>query len=198
VEIKNYVNHKPVVSISSPSNNALVMDNITIEWTATDQNTEDILTISIFHSKDTKTWEPIEEGIANMGSTIWDTASVEDGSYYIKVVASDGNGNDGSKVVGPIVIENVQEIKDIEPVSGGEEVDEQGSNSIILITVISILILILLAIIVIALLMMIKLNKKDQAPLPTVPIKDAPYKSVLSGSTKRDPFGESTIDDLFK
>lgn len=200
VEIKNYVDHKPIVTISNPATGAMVMGNITIEWTATDANTEDSILISILYSTDGNTFEAIVEDMENSGSYTWDTTTVSDGDYFIKVVGNDGNGNDGVKMVGTFLIENYQEDKNPGPSTNQDNDNkEEGSMMPVLVGSIVALVLVLVGIIVGVVLFL--RSKKDDTiskPLPSAPPTQPKNQPVSSGPVSEDPFGNNTVDDMFK
>ncbi|MDI6791353.1 MAG: Ig-like domain-containing protein [bacterium] len=69
---------------------------ITISWTATDTD-GDKLTVDIAYSSDGgTTWKTIAAGVANTTSYYWDTTSLPDGNYQIRITADDGDTASGT------------------------------------------------------------------------------------------------------
>lgn len=90
-----------------------------IAWTAADANRDRLCFDLLFRGEDEQTWKPLleEEGQTKF---IWDTESVPDGTYRVKVVASDAASQPpalaktGEKVSDPFVIDNTPpSVKDI-------------------------------------------------------------------------------------
>ncbi|UCE75211.1 MAG: Ig-like domain-containing protein [Methanomassiliicoccales archaeon] len=91
-------NHAPDVTVSSPSGDN-ADDSFTIQWSATDIDEEDTLTISLYYDNDkdeSNGMTLIESGLDNTGSYDWDTSEIKEGSYYIYVKADDSLLNAGS------------------------------------------------------------------------------------------------------
>ncbi len=106
----------------------------TFVWTARDLNTDqlrfDVLyrLESAIAADDDDTWRPLK---SQTGATIftWDTTSVPDGSYVVRVVASDGISNapnemlTGTRDTGPVMIDNTPPRIVVEgPPAGGADV----------------------------------------------------------------------------
>lgn len=85
-------NHEPVVTVSSPNNNE-VDESVIIAWSASDID-EDFISISIYYDTDTDDTSGltlIKSSLSNSGSYEWDTSDIDNGDYYIYVVAYDGD-----------------------------------------------------------------------------------------------------------
>jgi hypothetical protein len=90
-------NHEPVVLVSSPNNDE-VDESVIIAWSATDSD-DDLITISLYYDTDTDDTSGltlIKSSLSNSGSYEWDTSDIDDGDYYICVMASDGDLEAGS------------------------------------------------------------------------------------------------------
>ncbi|MGA1849094.1 MAG: hypothetical protein ACMUHB_07115 [Thermoplasmatota archaeon] len=70
-----------------------VMGDLDLKWSASDPQDGTALTIDLEYSQTGATWDKLAEGLSNTGSFKWDTTTVEDGKYYIRVLAKDSDGN---------------------------------------------------------------------------------------------------------
>jgi hypothetical protein len=85
-------NHMPEITASSPNNDE-VDTSVFIAWSATDSD-DDIVSISLYYDTDTNDLNGmslIKSSLSNSGSYEWDTSEIDNGDYYIYVVASDGD-----------------------------------------------------------------------------------------------------------
>ncbi len=89
------VNQIPTVEVTQPAQvDARANENYTITWTASDPDDEE-MTISLYRDSDTNPYNgifPIEKNLPNTGSYLWDLSEIENGSYYILVLAEDSRG----------------------------------------------------------------------------------------------------------
>ena len=83
-------NSAPTVSITYPSGGEIVSGTLNIQYNASDID-GDSLSVDLKISSDSVNWDEIVSNSLNIGYYYWDTASVPDGVYRIKVVASDGS-----------------------------------------------------------------------------------------------------------
>ena len=94
-------NHPPEIALSSPIGGETWTGIRDVTWNATDQDEDDIPSISAYYSGDSgSTWTKLVENSENDGSYSWDTTGVPNKSTYrIRVVASDGEltASDGSE-----------------------------------------------------------------------------------------------------
>jgi hypothetical protein len=77
----------------SPINVKKAMGNISLVWDASDPQDVTSLDIDIIYSRPGQAWETLVEGVPNIGSYLWDTNTVEDNKYLIRVIAEDSDGN---------------------------------------------------------------------------------------------------------
>jgi len=70
-----------------------IMGDLDIKWSAYDDQDGTSLTIDLEYSQPGTGWEKLAEGISNTGSYSWDTTGVEDGQYFIRILAADTDGN---------------------------------------------------------------------------------------------------------
>ncbi len=84
---------------------------IAIRWKATDPNKDKLIYELYFKGEGEKRWKLLEEEIAK-AEYVWKTEGVPDGSYYVKLVASDSPVNvparklEAIKVSAPVVVDN--------------------------------------------------------------------------------------------
>jgi len=89
----------PEVTVVYPNGGETLTDEVLIEWTATDDFTDDLNgTINIEYSDDAgANWYEIASGLDNTGSILWNTTGLADGNdYLIQVSATDEFLNTGS------------------------------------------------------------------------------------------------------
>lgn len=94
----DHLNREPLVTLIYPKGGEELSGTVAIRWTASDPD-GDPLIIRIEYTSDPPpfcptcpppTWNQIAVGLENTGEYRWDTSSIPDGSYIIKVVVSDG------------------------------------------------------------------------------------------------------------
>ncbi|MGA1821959.1 MAG: hypothetical protein ACMUIG_05475 [Thermoplasmatota archaeon] len=96
---------RPLLDVEYPDDDDQVFGDVPIRWVAIDPD-EDTILISIFYSVDEENWIPIDENLPNTGIYDWDSNDVEDGIYYLKVVASDGNTKDMEYYISDVEVLN--------------------------------------------------------------------------------------------
>ena len=115
----------PEVSLFYPNGGEILSKVIPIAWNAVDNNDSNLDgSIAIFYSRDGKIWNIIAEGIENNGVYEWNSTSMEDGEYLIKVTATDDSGNEGKDVSDGIFI-----IDNTPPETICEVYGERGKNN---------------------------------------------------------------------
>ena len=83
----------------------------TVGWDGTDENGDDLSYDVWISGRDEENWRPLARGVTDTFLT-WDSRSVEDGWYRIRVVASDGAQNPGEetktgeRITDPFVVDN--------------------------------------------------------------------------------------------
>ncbi|RLF45843.1 MAG: hypothetical protein DRN17_01720 [Thermoplasmata archaeon] len=109
----------PSVSVVAPAQD-YVKGIFTIKWNASDNVDDDLNgSISLYLIKDNESTE-IASGLNNTGTYEWNTFSFDDGSYALKVVATDEAGNNGSNVSQPFILDNLPPAITIDQPRGGE------------------------------------------------------------------------------
>ena len=86
-------NAAPLVSIDFPTGGEVITGNLQINWTATDPDGDGI-TVDVACRKGSGSWINIATDLPNSGSYTWDTTTVDDGSYRIRVLAKDTAENE--------------------------------------------------------------------------------------------------------
>lgn len=85
------INQKPTIELIQPNGGENWSENQKIKWNAEDENSKDRLTIKLEYSNDYgKSWTEIAKDLSNNGEYMWDTRSVENGKYLVKVEVNDG------------------------------------------------------------------------------------------------------------
>ncbi|MFD1294520.1 hypothetical protein ACFQ5N_11805 [Lutibacter holmesii] len=86
--ISNHVPFAPVL-VSPELNGTIQTATTTLEWTATDLDTEDTLTFDVYFGTDANPTTKVGD---NITATTFDVTTPTAPNYYWKVVAKDGNG----------------------------------------------------------------------------------------------------------
>jgi hypothetical protein len=83
---------KPVIVLNSPSPDQDITLGAVIEWTAADEDMEP-LTLDISYSKSGSDWKTITsktlQDLTYSGTHTWNTASLDDGTYTLRLILSD-------------------------------------------------------------------------------------------------------------
>ena len=64
----------------------------TIVWKADDENDDDLVYDVLYRREGETTWTPLRRGLAD-SILVWDTTTVPNGTYFVKIVASDSPSN---------------------------------------------------------------------------------------------------------
>ena len=93
-----YNNRPPNLMLLSPQGGETLNGTVKIKWVASDPDGEPLM-VTIQYTSDPPQycptcpppqWHPIVVGISNIGEYDWDTTTIPDGSYVIRVLVSDG------------------------------------------------------------------------------------------------------------
>jgi hypothetical protein len=117
-------NHVPEITVSSPNNDE-VDESVIIEWSASDID-DDFISISLYYDTDTDDSSGmtlIKSSLSNSGSYEWDTSDIDDGDYYIYILANDGDLEAGS-YSGKLTIAHAEDPND----NGGGNQDGTGPS----------------------------------------------------------------------
>ncbi|MGC9780046.1 MAG: S8 family serine peptidase [Candidatus Heimdallarchaeota archaeon] len=101
--IINNIEEQPVLSLLTPVGSGIYSGDITISWTGSDPDGDD-LTYSIY-IKSNDDWIRIFQDLTNT-NIIWDTTTVENGDYELKVEANDEIFTTSDQTDSPFIIEN--------------------------------------------------------------------------------------------
>lgn len=96
-------NTAPSLSITSPSG-GIVSGVLNITWSETETN-KDVVKVE-YSSDGGSTWTTIVASTADVGYYNWNTTSVADGSYKVRVTATDDAGNTGNATSASFTINN--------------------------------------------------------------------------------------------
>ncbi|MFQ6096502.1 MAG: SpoIVB peptidase S55 domain-containing protein, partial [Armatimonadota bacterium] len=103
-------NRKPKLDVQAPQEGAALSGKAELKWKAEDAD-KDKLLFAIYTSRDArKTWEPLKEDLEEPKYE-WDTTTVEDGRYAVRITASDELANPGAaqlaeEVADPVIVDN--------------------------------------------------------------------------------------------
>ncbi|MEM2636861.1 MAG: Ig-like domain-containing protein, partial [Candidatus Korarchaeota archaeon] len=110
-------NTPPSVAVNYPTTGATLSGIVTISWSASDDGSG-VNTIDLFYRNSSIEWTPIATGIPNSGSYNWDTTAVDDGEYWIRIVARDNAGNEAENTSGNFTISNIVYLMVTSPTGG--------------------------------------------------------------------------------
>jgi len=114
ITIDNNNNQPPTVSLNSPTSGSTVNKTITLNATAKDINGT-ILNVN-FEFNNGSGWSPIEQNPLNNGDYYyrdWNTELVDNGSYEIRVTATDNSTEDNHSITSNINVNNPLNINPI-------------------------------------------------------------------------------------
>ncbi|MFW3145278.1 MAG: Ser-Thr-rich GPI-anchored membrane family protein [Thermoplasmatota archaeon] len=192
--VKNYINHSPTATIDYPNLLDFLSGVATIRWTAEDENIEDVLTVTLYWSKDLTNYYDIAAAIGNTGSYDWDTTLLDDGEYTLKLTVKDGMGGEISVISERFRIKNNDDI--VDPTDDDDDSMDKGgsdkgksSNTLILAAVI-IAGVVLLLLIVMGVLLFLRAKKASDENDPLkqpLPGMNAPALQQGSTTTQLPP-----------
>ncbi len=106
-------NSPPKLVLLYPKGGESLSGEVDIRWLAQDPDNDPIV-VKIQYTSDPppfcpscppQSWQDIADGIQNTGSYTWNTATIPDGKYIVRIVASDGV-SETSKDTGWIYVSN--------------------------------------------------------------------------------------------
>jgi hypothetical protein len=106
--IHNDLNNPPIINIIQPLENDIVSSDVEIQVEVTDLE-NNIQEVSFYYSEDNVNWVLIgtdTEPDDNIYSISWNSAETTDGEYYLRVVATDTDGNSAEALSGKIDVDN--------------------------------------------------------------------------------------------
>ncbi len=83
-------NHPPTVSITSPEDGSVVAGESTLLWDARDLDGDEVTVVVEASPVVLDTWRPVVNAEPGVHRVKWDTSSLPDGVYDLRVTASDG------------------------------------------------------------------------------------------------------------
>ena len=97
----------PFVALDYPGNRMLLSGTIVVKWQATDYEDGDDLPITFAYSDDNgASWVAVGADLPNTGWYVWDTTDVPDGSYQLRIAATDSDQNLRAAESGYLVVCN--------------------------------------------------------------------------------------------
>jgi len=97
----------PYLQLVQPRGYHTFTGDVNIEWEAWDFEDEGALTISIHYSDDDgATWSLLEGSAPDTGAYVWDTLTVPDGIYKLRLETTDSAGNGASDTSWEFVVAN--------------------------------------------------------------------------------------------
>ena len=78
-------------TIKTPNGGESLSGTVSVTWTASTDSLNHPVTYSLYYSSDNSTWKLIASKVSGT-SYMWNTTTVSNGSYYLRIVADDGNG----------------------------------------------------------------------------------------------------------
>jgi hypothetical protein len=109
--------HYPKVQILYPKGGETLNGTVTIQWHAYDIEDTSNLTIFLYYSRnDGETWIPFPDNPQeNTGEYVWNTTTVQDGTYLLQVVAQDSDTLISHVITNPFFIRNHEEPPENQP-----------------------------------------------------------------------------------
>ncbi len=90
------LNAAPVITIDNPTGGEVVAGDLPIQWSASDVDVDNILTVSLEYGR-SGGWTPIASNLENTGSYVWDTTAVVDAvGYTLRATVEDDGGKKGT------------------------------------------------------------------------------------------------------
>ena len=86
----------------------------TITWRADDENDDDLVYDILYRREGETTWKPLRKGVTET-ILVWDTTTVANGTYFIRVVASDSPSNSNADVLSGEMDSNAFDIDNTPP-----------------------------------------------------------------------------------
>ena len=87
-------------------------------WTAHDENDDDLRYAVYFRGEGEKEWKLLKDGLEQRFYA-FDTTSLADGAYYLKIVASDATSNDAARALTAEKLSERFEVDNMPPVVEG-------------------------------------------------------------------------------
>lgn len=138
-------NYPPTIFITAPdSSNPRTGKPFLIEWTATDANINDMLTIDLYYNsaKEGADNHLIGSDLADTGSYLWDISELENGEYYVFGVVTDSEHAEGSSwsagylqvhknySPSPVTAVNIENAHDLSPTLFWDESTDPNEDSV--------------------------------------------------------------------
>ncbi len=106
----------------------------TLAWKAEDANDDDLVYDVLFRREGETTWKTLRRGVTD-SILVWDTTTVPNGTYFVKVVASDGPANPAATALAGELESSAFEIDNSPPTFTVQPVQHEGGRTTIAFTV---------------------------------------------------------------
>ena len=103
---------------------------LTIVWRAEDDNRDDLSYDVLYRREGETAWKPLKRGMSE-AILVWDTSSVPNGRYFVRVVASDASSNSPTTAMTGAMESTSFDIDNTPPVITVTSVRREGSRVII-------------------------------------------------------------------
>ena len=107
---------------------------LTLQWRADDTNGDDLEFDVLYRREGDAAWKPLRQRLVE-ALTVWDTASVPDGSYIVRIVASDAPSNPSGASLTGHLDSSVVDIDNTAPTVTAAGVRRDGARTVIAIDV---------------------------------------------------------------
>jgi hypothetical protein len=101
------INDAPTIELLYPTGGEVLQGEVTFSWDGNDAD-NDPLKYAVYISNDNVTWMQVAQNLDREVYTIH-TDDYEEGTYYVKVVASDGELSDSAYLSQPITMQHTEE-----------------------------------------------------------------------------------------
>ena len=100
---------------------------LTLQWRAEDDNGDDLEFDVLYRGEFDTAWKPLRQHLTE-ALTVWDTASVPDGAYVIRIVASDAPSNPAATALSGVLDSALIDVDNTPPVVGVPDIRQDGTR----------------------------------------------------------------------
>lgn len=102
----------------------------TLVWRAEDENDDDLVYDIVYRREGETAWRALRRGVSD-SILVWDTTTVPNGTYFVKVVASDGPSNPASTALAGELDSSTLEVDNTAPAIAVQNVKVEGGRTTI-------------------------------------------------------------------
>lgn len=103
---------------------------LTLQWRAEDSNGDDLEYDVLYRRDGDAAWKPLRQRLTE-ALTVWDTASVPDGAYTVRIVASDAPSNPAGAALNGYLDSSVVDIDNSAPTVASTGIRRDGTRTVI-------------------------------------------------------------------